>query len=89
MTPTHGIYGQLLAEDAILLFDVLSDKDPALAQQLASTTSLSEGMRKSVERVIAREFTHELGPSYEPNDRGRALDALLRRFLEKWPIPPQ
>lgn len=76
-------------EDARLLFDVLHGKDPALAQQLAGSTTIPEEVRKTVESVVAQEFTTELDSSYEPTERGRALDALLRRFLERWPIPPE
>ncbi len=74
-------------EDANLLRDVLNDRNPALAQQLGSAMTIPEETRKAVRDILAQEFTTELLPSYEPNDRGRALDTLLRRFLEKWPIP--
>ena len=88
MTPSQGSYAEMPAEDAHLLFGLLTEKDPALARQLADSTAISEEARKSVALVVAREFKRELDPTYEPTDRGRALDAMLRRFLEKWPIPP-
>jgi hypothetical protein len=87
MTSQQGIYSQMPEDDAHLLRDVLNNRNPALAQQLGSTTTIPEETRKAVRDILAKEFTKELLPSYEPNERGREIDALLRRFLEKWPIP--
>ena len=65
---------------------VLARDDPALLESILASGDPTIEERERVLMVLAREFTSNLRPDYEPTERGKQIDDLLGKFLMQFPI---
>jgi hypothetical protein len=69
-----------------LFLEVLGRDDPALLDSILASGDPTMEERERVMMLLAREFSANLRPDYEPTERGKQIDDLLGKFLLQFPI---
>ena len=77
-----GIPGELMP----LFRELLGGDDPALLESILASGDPTIEERERVLMVLARQFTRNLRPDFEPTERGKQIDDLLGKFLMQFPI---
>lgn len=73
--------------ERVLFRTVVGRRDPSLLAAIEETASPCRAERSQVVDTLASEFDeHVSGPSWEPSEHGRAVDALLGSFLRHFPL---
>ena len=69
-----------------LFLELLGKQDPALLESILASGDPTVDERERVMMLLAREFSANLRPDYEPTERGTQIDDLLGWFLLQFPI---
>lgn len=61
------------------LYDVLARRDPALAEKVAVTDTVSRSDAELIVSILSDEFVDNLDEDWEPTAYGKAISDLLQR----------
>jgi hypothetical protein len=81
-----GVVDSLPAAMRPLFTEIIGAQNPDLLTALESHDEPSTAERVAVHDILSTEFSRNLGPDYEPTDRGKDIDELLGAFLTRWEI---
>ena len=69
-----------------VFIEVIGEHDADLLKSLQARSESDAGQRRAVEELLADEFDNNLGPDWEPTQRGRIINDAIEAFLLRWPI---
>lgn len=84
--PVSNVIDGLPIELKSVFTEVIAERDESLLSSLRTREEPSRQERIAVEQILSNEFSSNLGPDYEPTERGRDIDNALGAFLLRWPI---
>ncbi|MCZ8381716.1 hypothetical protein O6P37_22855 [Mycobacterium sp. CPCC 205372] len=85
----NGEFEFLTRDQAGLLVEILSRRNPELADRIRTAPALSRPDAVEIVNTLSEEFVHHLDQDWEPTDYGRTVSEILSRVnaqqIAEWP----
>lgn len=81
----NSVLDAIPPEHRAVIIDELSRRDPTMLAELRATKEPSGEQTRAVVDVLISEMMNNLGPDWQPNERGRAIEKALDAYYSAWP----